>query len=61
MKLQKFDGSNWVDVDQSVKGNDFTQCDYVKGNGTYTLTYNVKNTYGTNYSTAVKYRLVNGN
>ena len=60
-KLQKFDGSNWVDVDQSVKGNDFTQCDYVKGNGTYTLTYNVKNTYGTNYSTAVKYRLVNGN
>ncbi len=60
-KLQKYDGNGWVDVDQSVKGKDFVQCDYVAVKGDYTLTYNVKNTYGTNYLNAVKYRLIYGN
>lgn len=57
-ELQVQKGNSWEKVDQSVSGNDFWQCDYVYSTQSYTLTYNVKNTQGTNYNTTNVYRLV---
>ena len=57
-ELQVQSGGGWVKVDQSVKGNDFWQCDYVYATGDYTLTYNVKNTQGTDFNGTNVYRLV---
>lgn len=56
LQIQK--NGTWQKVDQSVKGNDFWQCDYNYANNFYTLTYNVKNTEGINFNATNVYRLV---
>lgn len=58
-KLQMKQGGEWVDVDQSVKGNDYWQA-YKAVDGTYTLTYNVKNTKGLSFNSTNEYRLIYG-
>ena len=59
-KLQVKSGANWVDVNQSVHGNDYWQA-YKDVDGTYTLTYNVKNTEKLNFNATNEYRLIYAN
>lgn len=56
-KLQQKVNGSWVDVDQAVKGNDYWQA-YKAPDGTYTLTYNVKNTDKLNFNSTNEYRLI---
>jgi len=58
--LQVKDGNDWVDVDQSVRGNDFWQCYKDASTGKYELTFNVKNTKNLDFNIAHQYRLVKG-
>ncbi len=57
-KLQVEKNGAWVDIDQSVKGNDFWQTYYNANTGEYSLTFNVKNTQGLLFNTTNTYRLV---
>ena len=57
-ELQVQTGDSWQKVDQSVNGNDFWQCNYDYATQSYTLTFNVKNTVGTDFQTTNVYRLV---
>lgn len=56
-KLQVKSGAEWVDVDQSVNGNDYWQA-YRDSNGSYSLTYNVKNTAKLDFNRTNEYRLI---
>ena len=56
-KLQGKNGDEWTDINQAVNGNDYWQT-YKAGDGTYTLTYNVKNTENLNFNTTKEYRLI---
>ena len=56
-KLQVKSGAEWVDVDQSVNGNDYWQA-YRDSNGSYSLTYNVKNTAKLDFNKTNEYRLI---
>lgn len=57
-KLQVQKNGEWEDVDQSVKGNDFWQCDYDYATKTYTRTYNVKNVAADTLGGTNTYRLL---
>ena len=56
-KLQVKSGANWIDVDQSVNGNDYWQA-YRESSGAYSLTYNVKNTDKLDFNSTKEYRLI---
>jgi len=56
-KLQVKSGANWIDVDQSVNGNDYWQA-YRESSGAYSLTYNVKNTDKLDFNSTREYRLI---
>lgn len=56
-KLQVKNNGEWIDVNQEVKGNDYWQV-YKANDGTYTLTYNIKNTDKLNFNMTREYRLM---
>ena len=56
-QLQVKNNGAWEDVNQAVKGNDYWQV-YKANDGTYTLTYNVKNTDKLNFNMTREYRLI---
>ncbi len=51
-RLQIQEGENWVDIDQSVHGNDFWQARYDGVSQTWSLTWNVANRDGNTYRVA---------
>lgn len=57
-QLQTLQNGNWVNVDQSVHGNDYWQCWYNPDLNSYELTYNVE--HANNPSAQYSYRLVKG-
>ena len=57
-RLQVKQGGNWVELEQSVKGNDYWQTDYNYATGKYRMAFNVKNVSGTNFNETNEYRLI---
>lgn len=54
------DPSKWIDIDQSVHGNDFWQTDYDANSGRWDITYNINLDSTNDVRTTVGFRLVPG-
>jgi len=57
-KLQVKNGTEWEDIDQSVKGNDFWQVNYDEYEDVYQYGFNVVNTVGIDFNLSNSYRLI---